>query len=100
MILEVVISQIKAGQEAEFEEAHQKASQYLARATGYLGNELRRSVETKGRYVHLVKWESVGDHMEGFRASADFEEFRALIAPFYAAPTQMEHYELVYENPR
>lgn len=98
MILEIVQIQIKEGQETAFEEAFVKASPLIARAKGYISHELRRCVETKGRYVNLVSWESVDDHMVGFRGSQDFQEFRALVSPFYAAPSTMEHYELVFQN--
>lgn len=98
MILEIVQIQVKEGQEAAFEEAFIKASPLIARAKGYIRHELRRCVETKGRYVNLVTWESVDDHMVGFRGSQDFQDFRALVAPFYAVPSTMEHYESVYQN--
>ena len=99
MILEVVISQIKEGQEAEFEAAFKQASPLLASAKGYISHELRRCIETKGRYINLVRWESVDDHIVGFRGSPQYQEFRALLTPFYAAPSQMEHYDLVMQNP-
>jgi heme-degrading monooxygenase HmoA len=99
MILEIVISQINAGQEAEFEEAFQQASQILRQAKGYISHELRRCIETKGRYVNLVRWETVDDHMVGFRGSPEYQQFRALVAPYYAAPSLVEHYELAYHNP-
>lgn len=99
MILEVVITQIKEGEEKAFEDDFKKASQYIARAKGYISHELRRCIETKGRYVNLVRWETVDDHMVGFRNSPDYQEFRALVSPHYAGPAQVEHYELSYQNP-
>ncbi len=99
MILEVVIIQIKAGQEAAFETAFTEASKILASSKGYIGHELRRCIETPGRYLNLVRWESVDDHMVGFRGSPQFQEYRALVSPFYESPTQMEHYTLVMHNP-
>ncbi len=99
MILEIVTTHVQEGKEAEFEAAFKKASQFLIQANGYIGHELRRSLETKGRYVNLVRWESVDDHMIGFRGSPAYEEFRALIVPYFAQPSQMEHYELAYQNP-
>jgi heme-degrading monooxygenase HmoA len=99
MILEIVTTHVQEGKEAEFEAAFKQASQLLAQAMGYIGHELRRSLETKGRYVNMVRWESVDDHMIGFRGSDAYQEFRALITPYFAAPSQMEHYEVVYQNP-
>ncbi len=98
MILEIVIIQIKAGQEAEFEAAFKQASLLLAGAKGYISHELQRCIETPGRYVNLVRWESVEAHMQGFRGSPQFQEFRALVSPYYESPSHMEHYELVMGN--
>lgn len=99
MILEIVTTQIKAGQEEAFEAAFKEASKILARSKGYISHELQKCIETKGRYVNMVRWESVDDHMIGFRGSSQFQEFRALVFPFYETPSQMEHYELVMRNP-
>jgi heme-degrading monooxygenase HmoA len=99
MILEMVNIQINAGQEAEFERVFAEASRLLASAKGYISHELQRCIETPGRYVNLVRWESVDDHMLGFRGSPAYQEFRALVTPYYAAPSQMEHYTLTYRNP-
>jgi heme-degrading monooxygenase HmoA len=98
MILEVVMTQVVEGKEAEFEAAHRRGSDILARAAGYLGHELRRCSETKGRYLNFVRWETVEHHMVSFRGSPAYQEFRALVSPFYAATPQMEHYQLVYGN--
>lgn len=98
MILEIVTTQIKVGQEEAFEAAFKEASKLLASSKGYISHELQKCVETKGRYVNLVRWESVEDHMVGFRGSPQFQEFRALLTPFYESPSQMEHYELVMRN--
>ena len=99
MILEIVITQIKAGQEQAFEAAFKEASKLLAGSKGYISHELQKCIETSGRYVNLVRWETVDDHLIGFRGSPQFQEFRALLTPFYESPSHMEHYELVLRNP-
>lgn len=99
MILEMVIIQINTGQEAEFERAFADASRLLATAKGYITHQLQRCIETPGRYINLVRWESVDDHMLGFRGSPAYQEFRALVMPYYAVPSQMEHYTLAYPDP-
>ncbi len=99
VILEIVTIQVKAGQEAAFEEAFIEASKFIAAADGYIAHELRRCLETKGKYVNLVKWQTVDDHMVGFRESERFQQFRVLLSPFYESPSQMNHYEIVMQNP-
>ncbi|MEZ4670140.1 MAG: antibiotic biosynthesis monooxygenase family protein [Anaerolineae bacterium] len=99
MILEIVITQVKEGQEEAFEVAFKEATKLVVTAKGFIANELQRCIETKGRYVHMIRWESVDDHMVGFRGSPEFQKFREMLAPFYAAPSHMEHYEMVLKNP-
>ena len=99
MILEIVTIQIKAGQEAAFEAAFKEASVFIAAADGYIAHELRRCLETKGKYVNMVRWQTVDDHMVGFRESERFQKFRALVSPYYESPSQMNHYEVVMQNP-
>lgn len=98
MILEIVVIHVLEGREAEFEGAFKKASQILSQADGHISHELQRCIETRGRYLNLVRWESLDDHMIGFRGSPVYEEFLALIVPYFAPQTRMEHYELVYHN--
>jgi heme-degrading monooxygenase HmoA len=93
MIMEVAILNVNNAVTKAFEEAYAEASPYIARAKGNLGHELRRCVETKGRYILLVQWATIEDHLEGFRNSPDIQEWRRLLGPFYAQPALIEHYE-------
>ena len=48
-------------------------AQFFAGASGYIGNELLRDVETPGRYLVIDRWDSA-DAYNAF-ASADREEY-------------------------
>jgi heme-degrading monooxygenase HmoA len=98
VILEIVTIQIKDGQEAAFEQAFKDASHFIAEADGYIGHELRRCLEAKGKYVNMVRWNTVEDHMVGFRESQRFQDFRAIVSPYYESPSTMNHYEVVMQN--
>ncbi|HTW47253.1 MAG TPA: antibiotic biosynthesis monooxygenase [Acidobacteriaceae bacterium] len=100
MVLEVAQLQVKAGEEAEFEAAMRRAAPVIAGAQGYIGHELRRCVETPGRYLLLVRWETLEAHTVGFRGSAAFGEWRAIIGPFFASAPVVEHYESVLSWPQ
>jgi heme-degrading monooxygenase HmoA len=93
MILEVAVFNVHNAVTKAFEDAYIDASKVIGRAKGNLGHEMRRCVETRGRYILLVKWESLEAHMEGFRNSPDFVEWRRLLGPFFAEPPIVEHYE-------
>lgn len=95
MITEIAVIRIKAGQTGQFENAFREASRVIAAAKGYRSHELVRSIENSGKYVLLVRWDSVESHTEGFRNSADYKKWRELIGPFFEAPPDVEHGQAV-----
>lgn len=99
MILEAASLQVVAGQEHAFEEAMLRAAPVIAATPGYIRHELRRCMETKGRYLLLVHWETLEAHTVGFRESPRFGEWRAIIGGFFAAPPNVEHYTFVLSWP-
>ena len=95
MILEVATLNVKSGQEAAFESAFAVAKKIIAAAKGFRDLELRRCVETPTRYLLLVNWDTLDDHMVGFRQSEGFSEWRKLLVPFYESMPVVEHYGVV-----
>jgi heme-degrading monooxygenase HmoA len=98
MILEVAILDVKPGQESEFEAAFGTAQGIISGMEGYLSHQLQRCLEKANRYLLLVKWETLEHHTQGFRGSAEYEEWRRLLHHFYEPFPEVEHYSLVYEN--
>lgn len=95
MILEVAVLDIIAGQEAAFEKDFSIAQMIISEMGGYLGHELQRCLETPSRYILLVRWETVADHTEGFRGSAAYAEWKALLHHYYDPFPTVEHYQSV-----
>jgi heme-degrading monooxygenase HmoA len=95
MILEAVILPVIAGKEAEFEAAFQQASPIIASMKGYISHELHRCIESQGRYLLLVRWETLEDHTVGFRQSAEYQEWKRLLHHFYDPFPQVEHFEQI-----
>jgi heme-degrading monooxygenase HmoA len=95
MVLEVAILNLRRGQGEAFERAFAEARQILAAAPGHERHELRRCVEARDRYLLLVWWDSLASHTEGFRRSAGYERWRALLHGFYEPFPEVEHYTLV-----
>ena len=93
MILEVAVLDVRPGQETDFEAAFAEASAIIARAKGYCGHELQRCLEKTNRYLLLVRWTKLEDHTEGFRKSADYQEWKRLLHHFYDPFPTVEHYE-------
>ncbi|WP_207485122.1 antibiotic biosynthesis monooxygenase family protein [Arenibaculum pallidiluteum] len=95
MILEIAILQVVPGREAAFEAAFAEARPLIARQKGHVRNALLRSVESRpGRYLLQVWWETLTDHTEGFRGSADYQEWKRLLHHFYDPFPEVEHYAL------
>jgi len=95
MILEIAILDVKPGMSADFEQAFAKASRIIAGMRGYISHELQKCLEQPDRYVLLVKWEALEDHTIGFRESAQYQEWKALLHHFYDPFPVVEHYVAV-----
>jgi heme-degrading monooxygenase HmoA len=98
MILEVAVLDVKPDREMEFEQAFAQAEGILLGMKGYLSHQLQRCLEKANRYILLVNWESLEAHTQGFRGSAQYQEWRALLHHFYDPFPEVEHYALVREN--
>ena len=95
MFLEIAQIEVKDGMERAFEEGVAKAEPLFRRAKGCGGFELQRSVEHPTRYRLFVRWNTIENHTEDFRGSADFQEWRGLVGHCFASPPQVEHMRVV-----
>ncbi|MEQ1516047.1 MAG: antibiotic biosynthesis monooxygenase [Usitatibacteraceae bacterium] len=98
MILEVASLDVRPGQEAAFESAFAEASRIIAGMHGYISHELQRCIETPNRYLLLVNWETLEDHTIGFRQSAEYQRWKALLHHFYDPFPTVEHYQRIHLN--
>ena len=92
MILELAIFDIQAGQQSAFEAAFARAAEVISEASGYVAHELQRCIETDTRFMLLVRWQSLEHHLQGFRQSPAFTEWRAILSPYFASLPVVEHY--------
>lgn len=95
MILEAVFLPVIAGRETEFEAAFKQASPIIASMRGYIAHELQRCIEQPGKYLLLVRWQTLEDHTIGFRQSPEYQQWRALLHHFYDPFPTVEHFEQV-----
>ena len=99
MILELADIRIQPGQNAAFEAAiAQAATTIIAKAKGFQRFTVNKGIESPERYVLQIVWDTLEDHTVGFRQSALFTQWRALVGPFFAAPPVVEHFELVTQS--
>lgn len=93
MILEVATLNIISGETENFEKAFDTAKAIIASMPGYISHELQKCLEDDHQYILLVKWEKLSDHTEGFRQSADYQTWKALLHHFYDPFPTVLHYE-------
>lgn len=96
MILEHADIRIDPAQAQAFEAAIERGARHvIAHAKGFQGYKVHRSIESQGRYILTIQWDTLEDHTVGFRESPAFAEWRAIVGPFFVQPPVVEHFELV-----
>ncbi|HMC38503.1 MAG TPA: antibiotic biosynthesis monooxygenase [Acidimicrobiales bacterium] len=83
MILEHALLPVAAERAEEFETAFARARGLISAMPGFRRLSLSRCLEQPGTYLLLVEWDSLEAHTEGFRRSAEYEEWRSLLHHFY-----------------
>ena len=91
-VLEVALIDIQPGQEDDFAAAYLTARHLVESTPGCRTVRMTRGVESPSRFVLLVEWDSVEAHLENFRASERFGQWRAIIGPYFATPPVVEHF--------
>ena len=92
MITEAAMLQVKPGLNRQFEQSFKEASPLIASIEGYLGHELQHCMEDDHKYLLIVRWRSLEDHTVGFRESAQYQEWKALLHHYYSPFPVVEHY--------
>lgn len=96
MILELADLRIQPGRQAEFEAALRHGfSTVVSQATGYVGHEIRKGIESPERYLVTISWRTLENHTVDFRGGPLFTKWREIVGPFFAAPPVVEHFELL-----
>lgn len=99
MILELADIRIQPGQQTEFDAAiKQGVERVISKAKGCRGYKINQSIESPERYVLMVFWDSVENHTVDFRGSPAFQEWRAIVGRFFAAPPAVEHFNLLAKS--
>lgn len=92
MITEHVELPVIPGREDEYEAAFERAKPLIAASPGFRGLSLSRCIERPNAYLLLVRWETIEDHLVGFRESPAYQEWRALLHHFYNPFPVVEHF--------
>ncbi|MCI3919885.1 antibiotic biosynthesis monooxygenase [Paenibacillus sp. TRM 82003] len=95
MILEQAVLDVRPGRADDFEDAFSRAKTIVSAVPGFQRLTLSRCLERPDRYLLLVQWDTLEDHTEGFRGSAQYQEWKRLLHHFYDPFPTVEHYREV-----
>lgn len=95
MVLEHAVFDVVSGKEPQFERAFAQARSIISSMPGFRRLRLSRCLEQPQRYLLLVEWERLEDHVQGFRRSEGYQEWKALLHHFYEPFPTVEHYQEV-----
>jgi heme-degrading monooxygenase HmoA len=99
MILELADIRIHPGQKTEFDAAIQRGlAEVVSKARGFHGYKVNKSVESPERYVLMIFWEALENHTVDFRQSEAFQQWRAIVGPYFAAAPVVEHFTLLTKS--
>jgi heme-degrading monooxygenase HmoA len=95
MIIERAEIPVKPGTEEAFATAMAaRGTAILSAAPGCASVRVGRGVENPGKFILLLEWDSVESHTALTKTPA-FDEFKALVGPFFGGPSNMEHFEML-----
>ena len=97
MIVEHALLQVRPGEEEDFIAAINEALPLIAATEGFRSIKVSRGIESPSTFVLDVEWDSLEAHVEGFRGSDRFEEWRRLTHRFYEPFPVVEHFEPIAE---
>lgn len=96
MITEIAVLNIKQDESRSFESAFSKAQAIISSAKGYIHHELLKCMEETDKYLLVVQWQTLEDHIEGFRKSRPYSEWKNLLHHFYDPFPRVEHYKKIF----
>jgi heme-degrading monooxygenase HmoA len=96
MITEIALLYTRELESDLFEKAFEEAQKIILKMKGYLGHELQKCLEKENKYVLIVRWNKIEDHVGGFRKSEEYKEWKRLLHHFYDPFPVVEHYHKIY----
>jgi heme-degrading monooxygenase HmoA len=99
MILELADIRIQPGKQQEFDAAIKRGVEtVIARAKGFRGYKVNKGVESPERYLLMIFWDTLENHTVDFRQSAAFQEWRAIVGPYFVGAPVVEHFRLLAKS--
>lgn len=80
------------GREEQLADAVREAAALFQASKGCRGFALEESIDQPGHLRLTILWETLDDHLVGFRQSDAFTRWRELVMPHLAEPPKAEHF--------
>lgn len=93
MIVETAFMTVTEGAEEDFLAALQEARALVEQTPGCRGLTVARGVERPQVFLLTIRWNTLDDHLVGFRESPSFATWRALLSPYYSAAPEVQHWQ-------
>lgn len=98
MIVEYTRYKIDAEHRSAFADAYKKAAESLRASEHCLAYEITQCVEDADYHILRIEWDSEEGHLKGFRNSAEFNSFFAIVRPYVKDIEEMRHYRIIGEG--
>ena len=95
MITEIAVLNIRKTESKLFEDAFHEAQAIISSMHGYVEHELLKCIEETDKYLLIVRWETIEDHVNGFRKHEKYGKWKKLLHHFYDPFPVVEHYKNV-----
>jgi heme-degrading monooxygenase HmoA len=99
VIIEHALLPVRPGHSEAFEAAFAEARHIISAMPGFRKLSLSRCREAPDTYLLLVEWERLEDHTEGFRGSAEYQQWRQLLHHFYDPFPTVWHFDTLLGDP-
>jgi quinol monooxygenase YgiN len=96
MVVEYIRYKIDTANINAFVAAIKEASEIVKADPNYVNIELCQGEEEPNNFIWRIEWKSTEGHLNGFRKSAKFSEFFAIVKPYFNNIQEMKHYNKIF----
>lgn len=93
MIVEHAIFRVAPNRAMAFEKAMAEGQHIIAAQPGFHSIKVLCSARKEGDNLLLVEWDDIASHEKGFRASSDYQRWKALLHGFYDGLPPIDYFE-------
>lgn len=94
MVVEIAILEAKPGEADNMRKGLEAARKIISQANGYIDSTFQQGIEDPNRFVLYIKWQTVEDHMNGFRQGPLFPAWRSHWAQYMGGTPNVQHYQV------